>query len=47
MSYDIVIREGRIVDGSGAESYRGDIAIEGDTIVAIGKGGRQGSGDSW
>jgi N-acyl-D-amino-acid deacylase len=34
--YDLVIRNGRIVDGSGAASFTGDVAISGDTIVAIG-----------
>ena len=37
MSHDLVIRDGRIVDGTGAEPYSGDIAIDGDTITAIGK----------
>jgi len=34
--YDLIIRNGTIVDGTGAEPFIGDIAIEGDTIVAIG-----------
>lgn len=34
--YDIVIRNGRIVDGSGGESFVGDIAINADTIAAMG-----------
>ena len=34
--YDLVIRGGTIVDGSGAAPYRGDVAISGDRIVAIG-----------
>lgn len=34
--HDIVIRDGLIVDGSGAEPYAGDVAIENDTIVAVG-----------
>jgi N-acyl-D-amino-acid deacylase len=33
--YDLIIRGGRIVDGSGNPWYRGDVAIRGDTIVAI------------
>ena len=33
--YDVVIRNGRIVDGSGNAWFRGDVAISGDTIVAI------------
>ena len=34
--YDLLIRNGRIVDGSGAPSFIGDVAVNGDTIVAIG-----------
>lgn len=33
--YDIVIRNGRIVDGTSSAWYRGDIAIRGDAIVHI------------
>src|SRR5271163_864084 len=36
-SYDLVIANGRIVDGAGGPWYYGDVAIKGDTIVAIGK----------
>jgi len=35
-SYDVVIRHGTIYDGSGGEPYVGDLAITGDSIVAIG-----------
>src|SRR3954470_23693620 len=34
--YDVVIANGRIVDGTGAPWFRGDVAIAGDRIVAIG-----------
>lgn len=34
--YDLLIRNGRIVDGSGAPWFRGDVAVRGDTIVAVG-----------
>jgi N-acyl-D-aspartate/D-glutamate deacylase len=34
--YDIVIRGGTIVDGSGKASYTGDVAITGDRIAAVG-----------
>jgi N-acyl-D-amino-acid deacylase len=34
--YDVVIRHGTIYDGSGGEPYVGDLAITGDSIVAIG-----------
>ena len=35
--YDLVIRGGMIVDGTGGEPYRADLAIRGATIAAIGK----------
>ncbi len=34
--YDLVIQNGRIVDGTGAPWYRGDVAIAGDRIAAVG-----------
>ena len=33
---DLLIRNGTIVDGTGASPVRGDVAIEGDRIVAVG-----------
>jgi len=36
-AYDVVIKSGRIYDGSGGKSYVADVAIEDDRIVAIGK----------
>src|ERR1700736_3652140 len=36
-SYDVLIKNGRIVDGSGNPWYAGDVAIRGDRIAAIGK----------
>jgi N-acyl-D-amino-acid deacylase len=35
--YDLVIRGGRIVDGTGNPWFVGDVAIRGDRIVAIGR----------
>jgi N-acyl-D-aspartate/D-glutamate deacylase len=35
-TYDTIIRGGTIVDGSGLPSYKGDVAIEGKRIVAVG-----------
>ncbi|MGH9163220.1 MAG: N-acyl-D-amino-acid deacylase family protein [Vicinamibacteraceae bacterium] len=34
-SFNLLIRDARIVDGSGSPWYRGDVAIQGDTIVEI------------
>jgi len=36
-AYDLVIRGGQILDGSGGAPFSGDLAIKGDRIVAIGK----------
>jgi N-acyl-D-amino-acid deacylase len=35
-TYDLVIRNGMLLDGSGAEAVRGDLAIQGDRIAAVG-----------
>src|SRR5580698_3642559 len=35
--YDILIRNGKIVDGTGDPSFHGDLAISGGRIVAMGK----------
>lgn len=37
MPHDLIIRGGTIVDGTGAAPYDGDVAIDGDTIAAVGK----------
>ena len=37
MSYDLLIKNGRIVDGSGAPSFNGDVGIKDGKIVEIGK----------
>jgi N-acyl-D-amino-acid deacylase len=34
--YDLVIRNGTIYDGSGAAPFTGDLAVNGDTIAAVG-----------
>lgn len=35
-SYDLIISDGRIIDGTGNPWFRGDIGIQGDRIAAIG-----------
>jgi len=37
--YDVVIANGRLVDGTGNPWFYGDLAIRGDRIVAVGRGG--------
>jgi N-acyl-D-aspartate/D-glutamate deacylase len=37
MTYDLLIKNGRIVDGSGGPSYRGDVAVKDGKIAEIGK----------
>src|SRR5438045_6089542 len=34
--HDIVIRGGNIIDGTGAPAFAGDVAIDGEKIVAVG-----------
>ncbi len=36
MSYDLVIKNGFVVDGSGGARYRGDVCIQDGTVVKIG-----------
>ena len=33
--YDVVIRRGTIVDGSGSPAFVGDVAISNDTVAAV------------
>src|SRR5687768_14214074 len=35
-TYDVVLRGGMIYDGSGSAPYTGDVAIQGDSVAAIG-----------
>jgi dihydroorotase/N-acyl-D-amino-acid deacylase len=37
--YDVVIENGRVIDGTGAAWYYGDVALRGDRIAAIGARG--------
>jgi N-acyl-D-amino-acid deacylase len=34
-AFDLLVRNGRIIDGTGAAWFRGDVAVKGDTIVRI------------
>ena len=37
MAYDLLLKNGRVVDGSGMPSFHGDVAVAGGKIVEIGK----------
>ena len=37
MSYDLVVRGGRVVDGSGLGAYRADVGVVDGRIVTIGR----------
>jgi N-acyl-D-aspartate/D-glutamate deacylase len=37
MSYDLLIKNGTVVDGTGAERYQADVAVADGKIAAIGK----------
>ncbi len=37
MGYDVVIRNGTVVDGSGRPAYRADVGVVGDRIATIGR----------
>ncbi|HZD10036.1 MAG TPA: D-aminoacylase, partial [Candidatus Binatia bacterium] len=39
-TYDLIIRRGTIFDGRGGMPFEGDLAIDGDRIVAVGETGR-------
>ena len=36
MTYDLLLKNGRIIDGSGMSSYRGDVAVRKGKIVEMG-----------
>src|SRR5947208_14796270 len=37
MAYDVLIRNGRIIDGSGMPGFHGDVAVKDGKIVEMGK----------
>ena len=42
MNHDLVIRNGTVVDGTGDAPFEGDVAIDGNTISAVGEVGGKG-----
>ena len=45
--HDLVIRNGTVVDGTGADRFHGDVAVDGGVITAVGRadeGGVEGGG---
>src|SRR5882724_4018734 len=37
MAYDLLIKNGRVIDGSGRPAYHGDVAVAGGKIVEVGR----------
>ena len=37
MAYDLLIKNGRVVDGSGARGFHADVAVKNGKIVGVGK----------
>ena len=37
MAYDVLIKNGTVVDGTGKQSYQADVAVQGDRIAEVGK----------
>ncbi len=35
--YDLLIQNGRIIDGTGSAAYQADVGVVGDEIAAIGR----------
>jgi N-acyl-D-amino-acid deacylase len=42
--YDVLVRNGTIYDGTGKPGFRGDVAINGDTVAAVGELGNATAG---
>src|SRR2546430_6599643 len=38
MTWSLLIRNGSLIDGTGAPARRADVAVEGDRVVAVGSG---------
>jgi N-acyl-D-amino-acid deacylase len=36
MDHDLIIKGGTVIDGTGAEGFRADVAIDGERIARIG-----------
>ena len=36
MAYDLLIKNGRVVDGSGAPAFHADVAVQDGKIVGVG-----------
>ena len=37
MAYDMIIKNGKVIDGSGLPGFHGDVAVNGGRIVEIGR----------
>ena len=35
--FDLIIRNGTVVDGTGSARFKADVAIKGDTVVSVGE----------